>query len=1207
MKKIALLLFSALLFCACSTKKNTSVSRAWHSFSARYNTYFNGHEAYLEGIKQQEKSNTDDYTRPIPVFLVGNEATRNAGKSNFETAIEKAQKAIKHHSIQAKPELSARERRSPKGRQRMAQVEYNPFLKNAWLMMGQAQFQKGEFIEAASTFAYITRRYAAEPSVVHEAQTWLARCYSGIDWFYDSENMLRLSGRDSLRGRVRKQYDLSMADLLVRQERYADALPYLMRSARSGGSSLQRARLWFLIGQIQRMQGNSKEAYRALQRVVSKNPPLSLEFAARILQTQVVSTDETGSKHMITKLRHMARNQRYKDDLDQVYFALGNIHLSRRDTTEAITAYETGRAKATKTGTSKGVLLLRLADLYWDMRRFDKAQKCYSEAIGMLDKKREGYEEATRRSSVLDKLVPYTSTIHLQDSLQELSLMSEDDRNAAIDRLIELEKKRQAAERKARRDSTAQAQVVDAAMEGNGQNLGSGVLPGQAQPSAGTWYFYNMQAVMQGKETFRKAWGSRRNEDNWRRSNRSVLAESAPSEADMTEEQRDSMQAAEALADSIAAAEADSASLDVNNPLKREYYLKQIPFTEEQKAASDLLIMDGLHHAGIIMKDDLEDFSLARETLGRIVSQYDSYAQIQDVYYQLFLLSMREGRSDEADYYKTLMASRWPESDTVRVITSPNYERNMRHGAQIEDKLYTETYDAFRRHDYETVAANVKLSGEEFPQGANRPKFLFVSALSRLTPETEKEVARDLRDLVQKFPDSDVARPAGMIVKGIEAGRRVGEGGYDLSSLWAARTSANDETPADTTEAAGQLSPERDVPFVCLIAYPKDSIDDNALLYALARFNFGEYMARNFDIAIDGKGSLTRFRVSGFSGHEQAHSYAVRLQRDTVMSPLLRPARVFLISERNLKLLGVNYSYDDYADYYAKMFAPLVLDSTLTWDDTPEIKQYYEDEVPTDVNKRVDAEEDDDEGYDISGETFDIDTEDDEGAAETIPDDASGLPGSEGEVIEVDEAGEARPAQADDGKAEAPLGDVPQKQDVPEPKQEQAEKPARQEKEEASVRPSEEKPAAQTKSEPVRNKPDRPDVIDEDEEDEAEAAPEENKKPAAPVKPQSAEPAKETGQPANKPQQKPAQPAEEPKPKQEQKPADAPQKQEAPEPQQGKTEKPAQPVKKEPASAPEDDEPIYNEETPARPSDPTSKPAQPADDDDDGEWYPVIE
>ena len=158
--KILLSLIAALcLLSACSTKKNTATSRFWHSFTARFNTYYNGHEAYKAGVEDKERSNQDNFTELLPFFIVGNEKSAETGKQNFEIAITKAEKAIHLHSIKKKPKVSAGQKRTEKVRQMLAKKEYNPFLRHAWLLMGKAQFQSGQFVEAASTFSYITRHY----------------------------------------------------------------------------------------------------------------------------------------------------------------------------------------------------------------------------------------------------------------------------------------------------------------------------------------------------------------------------------------------------------------------------------------------------------------------------------------------------------------------------------------------------------------------------------------------------------------------------------------------------------------------------------------------------------------------------------------------------------------------------------------------------------------------------------------------------------------------------------------------------------------------------------------------------------------------------------------------------------------------------------------------------------------------------------------
>ena len=158
-RKACHLLLVLFVLASCSTKNNTAKSRWWHSFNARYNTYFNGSQAFIEGSLEKEQGNKDNYTELIPLYTVGNKQSRDLGKGNFDRAIEKSEKAIKRHSIKARPQWNKSRRKTQKDIEWLNRREYNPFLWRAWLLMGKSQFQKGEFEEAAATFSYMSRLY----------------------------------------------------------------------------------------------------------------------------------------------------------------------------------------------------------------------------------------------------------------------------------------------------------------------------------------------------------------------------------------------------------------------------------------------------------------------------------------------------------------------------------------------------------------------------------------------------------------------------------------------------------------------------------------------------------------------------------------------------------------------------------------------------------------------------------------------------------------------------------------------------------------------------------------------------------------------------------------------------------------------------------------------------------------------------------------
>ena len=88
----------------CSTQKNTARTRWWHSFKARYNTYYNGSLAYIDASLEKEEGNKDNFTEIIPLYTVSNKSSREIGKSNYDRAIEKCQKTIKLHSIKRRPQ-----------------------------------------------------------------------------------------------------------------------------------------------------------------------------------------------------------------------------------------------------------------------------------------------------------------------------------------------------------------------------------------------------------------------------------------------------------------------------------------------------------------------------------------------------------------------------------------------------------------------------------------------------------------------------------------------------------------------------------------------------------------------------------------------------------------------------------------------------------------------------------------------------------------------------------------------------------------------------------------------------------------------------------------------------------------------------------------------------------------------------------------------
>ena len=952
MATLLIVLFS-LVLSGCSTKKNTASTRWWHSFNARYNTYFNGNQAFIDGNLEKEKGNKDNYTEIIPLYMVGNKQSREIGKGQYDRAIEKSEKAIRRHSIKAKPEWNSSKRKTAKDREWLGRREYNPFLWRAWMLLGKSQFQKGAFDEAAATFTYMSRLYHTQPMQSGLAKAWLAKSYTELGWMYDAEDVIRNMSRDSMDFRAVKDWDYTYANYYIHSGDYQKAIPYLRKAISHERRKVQRAREWFLMGQIQNQLGNKDEAYKAYRKVVACNPPYELEFNARIAQTEVMA-DRNG-KQMISKLKRMAVNDNNAEYLDQVYYAIGNIYMLQKDTAQAIAAYEKGNQKSVRNGIEKGVLLLTLGNIYWQMEKFNDAQRCYGEAIGLLDKDRKDYDELAYRSKVLDELVPYTDAIHLQDSLLELSTMPEEERLKAIDRVIDALKKKEKEERDARLLAEAEQMEQEQQRTGNQLSSGNQAAPTITQRGNGEWYFYNPIAVNQGKIAFQRQWGKRENKDNWQRINQTVVAMSEQQEEETPEgtenqEANDSIDIATPKEDTPQ----DSLSAD---PHEREYYLAQIPFTDEQKAVCHDIIKDGLFHAGVIFKDKLDNLTLSEKHLVRLTDNYTDYEYLDEALYHLYLLYARQDQMDKANACLNRMKRDFPESEWTTLLADPFYKENARFGEHIEDSLYAAAYEAFKTDRYDIVKGNARVSANRFPLGENRAKFLFIEGLSMLNEGDGDGCIERLKTVVEKYPNSEVSELAGMIVKGVQDGRRLHGGKFDIGDIWSRR----DITLGSDSTAVIELSAERNENFMFILAYEPDSINENQLLFEMARYNFTNFLVRNFDIVLDEDNGLHRMRISGFLNYDEALQYARQLFADKAMAAFLKPCHHLIISENNLALIGTRFSYDEYMQFYEDTFIPMKISQEKLLTEPEHIDLPDVEDIGTEEEQQSEEEEDDDE------------------------------------------------------------------------------------------------------------------------------------------------------------------------------------------------------------------------------------------------------
>lgn len=953
-----LMLMLLCVISACSIKKNTPTTRFYHAMTAHFNTLYNGEVAYLDGEEAQMKSHQDDYNRMLPMYISTNKTTAGVGKSNYETTITKCEKAIKLHSMKKRPTVKPSQKKDEKMKAFLARKEFNPYMYHAWLMMAEAQFQKGEFIEAASTYNYIIRLYQAQPDIASIAKAKLARCYVALDWAYDAEDVINKMKRDSIGREGQQELTNTMAAYQILIGQYEEAIPYLKNTIKNVKRKQKRTRLNYLLGQLYQQTGQNEEAYKAYAKVMRANPPYEMAFSARIAQTEVMPRDKFNQ--MVSLLKRMAKSDKNKDYLDKVYYALGNIYMGVNDTTHCIYAWEKGVKDATKNGPDKAMLLLKLSNLYWEMEKYIDAARTYKACVGILDKEHEEYKETERRSKILTELEPHLSAVKLQDSLQALAKMPEAEYLAAIDRVIEqLKKEEKEAEKKAAQNGTnanGQKPAANGQQPQNNKSIAANTGTGGNQQQ-GPWYFYNPTTMKRGIEEFQRRWGQRKNEDLWRISNKaSYAAATGNNDMEFSQVEGGDDESLYGSLESDSTLSADRAKKDSleNDPHHREYYLKQIPFTEEQMEASNQILSDGLYNAGILEQEKLENWLLAEETMQRVLSDFPERDGIDNIYYHLFLLYGRLGDSEKADYYKALLLEQFAETKLAVLLANPNYEMIARDGKHVEDSVYAASYAAYQEDKYSEVEKNYQFSTENFPEGQNRARMMFIRAMSQLYGGERDSFLVTLKEVIQKYPKEEVTELANAIVKGLNEGRLLMDDRYDASSIWSRRTR---QASGDSTEVVPELKDDRYGNFVFVLAYPTNSLDENQLLFEVARYNFTSYMVRNFDIEIQEKQGITMMCVKGFLSYDEVHSYAQTLYADKHMNTLLEGIRTLLISEDNLKLIGTEFSFDDYKAFYEETFAPMDIPEDLQIDEPTNLKIIDPDDYVPEEKKEGEEEE----------------------------------------------------------------------------------------------------------------------------------------------------------------------------------------------------------------------------------------------------------
>ena len=868
----------------CSTQKNTWATRSFHQTKVKYNILYNGNTAYEEGLKQIRDAHEDDYSRILYLYPVSNHTAAEAAASQMDKTIEKCRKCIKLHSIKSKPKRDPKRANDPQYKLWLQSKEFNANMSMAWMRLAEAEFHKGDFLGAISTLNYVIRLYENDADMIARCRLWIARAYAELGWQYEAEDMLNRVQIDALSKKHARLYAAVKADVLLHGEQYTAAIPFIKIAIPYEKRKIYRPRFAYVLGQLYERNGQRNEAIEAYHDVIRMPPPYEMDFNARI------RIAELQGEKSLRQLQTMVKQSKYKDKLDHIYGTMGNIYLQLRDTTTALEMYEKAIAESTQSSYAKADILVRAGDIYYINKDYIHAQPCYRDALTILTPENEQYTTIQQRSDVLDELSAAYTQACLQDSLQHLSTLPEEQQRAIVDKIIAdlIEQEKQ--------DSILQAQQERELAQENGiRSVNTANMLGGGGAQKGEWYFYNPQLIKQGQQEWRRRWGTRTLEDNWRRQNKQVVA--SFSDYDTDEDDADGL-------DSIPTTDSTTITptyeTDTHKP---EYYLQQIPRTPEALAMSDSLWRQAMIALVYIYRDKVQDEALAMETMHQLEQRNASHPDLLDTYYGYYLYALRYNQQDQAAQWRQKITTYYPTSTQAQIVAQPDYFDKLKRMAQEQDSLYALTYTAYARAQYDIVKTNTQYAEREYPLSPLMPRFLFLNAISVARTEGQEAFIASLQHIVANHGSSEMGAMAkdmlAMMGQGMES-----QQGTSTSSLADKRGQVTEQIP-DTTDNTLQWSEERDQPSIVLLRLPNtDEQALNDLLYEVALFNFSQFLIRDFDMQampIVGEGSA--LRVSGFQNMDEAEWWIGLIKKNAEMQTILQSITIQALAEVNLPLV----------------------------------------------------------------------------------------------------------------------------------------------------------------------------------------------------------------------------------------------------------------------------------------------------------------
>ena len=460
----------------------------------------------------------------------------------------------------------------------------------------------------------------------------------------------------------------------------------------------------------------------------------------RALAYDVTAGDVEAIRKILFKMLKDEKNAEY---LDQIYYALAELELKEDDEPEGIKYLKLATKKSVKNGNTKGLAFYKLGELAFAKEDYPLAQAYYDSTVAFLSTEHPDYDKILLTANSLTQMMRDITIVETQDSLQAFSQKPKKEQEKIIDMIIDdlIQEEIDAKRQKQLEESQAQANKFNQNQQVN-RNI-----------TRGEWYFYNPAAVGFGASEFKKIWSSRKNEDDWRRKDKTSVAPLLL-ETD----------------DELADADTTEGANDPKNP---NFYWKTVPDTEEKIVRSNALIVEALYDLAMVYKDQMMDEPMAIVTFEDLLNRYDSTKYHPNTYYQLYLMHSKNGNAQQAAKYKGLILEEYPETDYAKVIENPDYAEKAVASEGLLEEVYTRSYEYFKQGFYSKCYEMATKALEEYPESEYVPKFKLLIALSLGRIDSEARMIAELEEVAKVYGSREEGAEARKILEFLKNGKEV--------------------------------------------------------------------------------------------------------------------------------------------------------------------------------------------------------------------------------------------------------------------------------------------------------------------------------------------------------------------------------------------------------------------------------------------------